>query len=250
MSDKQDGEPKRSIWFRLWPLYLVVLVLGGAYALGLQHYLSFEYLGKQQEALKRLVADRPVLTGAGYVALYMLVVAVSLPGSAVLTMAGGLLFGVVAGASLAVVGATLGAVLLFLAARYAIGDWLAGKGGKFIDKVRKGLEKDGFSYLLALRLIPVLPFWLVNLAPAMAGMRLLPFAAATFLGIIPGTAVYASVGNGIGAVLAEGKTPDFSIILRPAIILPLVGLALLALLPVAWRWWKGGDGEESKHGDG
>lgn len=177
----------------------------------------------------------PVLAGAIYVAAYIVIVAISLPGSLVMTIAGGLLFGTAIGAACAVVGATAGAVLLFLAARYAIGDLLAARAGPFMERIRAGLEADGFSYLLALRLVPVFPFWLMNLAPALVRMRLAPFAAATFLGIIPGTAVFASVGAGLGAVLAEGRQPDVSVALRPQVILPLLGLALISLLPIAVR---------------
>ena len=107
-----------------------------------------------------------------------------------------------------------------------------------MERIRPGLERDGFSYLLALRLIPLFPFWLVNLAPALVRMPLRTFVGATLLGIVPGTFVFASVGAGLGAVLAEGRQPDLSVILRPAVLLPLLGLALLSLLPVAWRRWK------------
>ena len=223
---------------RLWPAAVVLLALAAAYAFGVQHYLSFEVLGQQQNRLRDVAADHPLLAPAGFVLLYVLVVAISLPGSTVLTIAAGLVFGTLLGAACAVVAATTGAVLLFLAARYALGDWLAARAGPLTGRIREGLRRDGFSYLLALRLIPVAPFWLVNLAPALVGMRLGPFAAATFLGIIPGTTVFASIGAGIGAVLAQGKQPDLGAVFRPGVILPLLGLALLSLLPVAWRRWK------------
>ncbi|MCI0755091.1 TVP38/TMEM64 family protein [Teichococcus vastitatis] len=229
-------------WQRLWPVLLVILALAAAYGLGLQRTLSFAYLGEQRQFLQALVAARPAAAALGYGLLYALAVALSLPGATVLTMAGGLLFGTLAGAAVAVLGATLGAVLLFLAARHAVGDWLAARAGPMMNRIRPGLERDGFSYLLALRLLPLFPFWLVNLAPALVRMRLGTFALATLIGIIPGTLVFASVGAGIGSVLDEGRQPDLSIILRPAVLLPLIGLALLALLPVAWRRWKASHG--------
>ncbi|WP_376100159.1 TVP38/TMEM64 family protein [Roseomonas sp. CCTCC AB2023176] len=136
-------------------------------------------------------------------------------------------------------GATTGAVLVFLAARYALADWLEARFGRLLSRIRPGLQRDGFSYLLALRLLPLLPFWLVNLAPALMGMRLRTFAAATAIGIIPGSFVFASVGAGIGGILADGRRPDLSVILQPSVLLPLLGLALLALAPVAYRHWKG-----------
>jgi uncharacterized membrane protein YdjX (TVP38/TMEM64 family) len=223
---------------RWWPAALVLAALGAAYALGLQRDLSFAALAHNRQMLEGFVTAHPAAAAAAFVALYVGVVAVSLPGSLVLTLTGGFLFGTVLGACCAVVGATLGAVLLFLAARHAVGDWLAARAGPFMAKLRAGLERDGFSYLLAIRLIPVVPFWLANLAPALAGMRLLPFALATLLGIIPATIVFASVGAGIGAVLQQGGTPDLSVVLRPAVLLPLLGLACLSLAPVAYRRWR------------
>ena len=101
--------------------------------------------------------------------------------------------------------------------------------------MRPGLERDGFFYLLTIRLIPVLPFWLVNLAPALVGMPFGAFAAATAIGIIPGTAVFAGIGAGLGDVLAAGGRPDLGVLLAPEILLPLLGLAALSLLGVWWR---------------
>jgi uncharacterized membrane protein YdjX (TVP38/TMEM64 family) len=104
-----------------------------------------------------------------------------------------------------------------------------------MDRIALILERDGFNALLALRLIVVVPFWLANLAPALVGMRLAPFALATFIGIIPGTAVFASIGAGLGDILAAGNVPDLRAVASPSILLPLTGLALLSLLPIAWR---------------
>ncbi len=227
---------------RFWPLLIVVAAASLAYALGLQRILSLHFLGEQQQALRAHVGENPVLAAAAFLGIYVGTVALSLPGAVILTLAGGLLFGTVAGAALAVAGATSGAVLLFLAARSALGGWLAGRAGGLLDRIRPGLERDGFSYLLALRLLPVVPFWLVNLAAALVGMRLGSFVLGTLLGIIPATAVFASVGDGLGSVLEAGRDPDLSILLRPAVIGPLLALAILALLPVAWRHWKAARG--------
>lgn len=223
---------------RFWPLLLVLAALALAFALGLHRHLSFEALARQHAALGEAVAARPLLSPLAYVAAYAAAAALSLPGAVVITLAGGLLFGTLFGGALAVLGATLGATLLFLAARHALGGWLAGRAGPLMARIRPGLERDGFSFLLALRLLPLFPFWLVNLAPALVRMPLHTFFGATLLGILPGTFVFASVGAGLGTVLAEGRQPDLSIILRPAVLLPLIGLALLSLLPVAWRRWK------------
>jgi len=220
---------------RLWPLLLLLAVLAAAWALGVRSYLSWAALAREQSALHALVAAHPWRSAAAYVALYAVAVGVSLPGGVVLTVAGGLLFGAALGAALAVLGASLGAVLLFLAARHALAGFLAARAAPLLARIGPGLQRDGFSYLLALRLLPVFPFWLVNLAPALLGMRLAPYAAATALGVIPATVVFAGLGAGVGGVLAAGGRPNVSLILAPHVLLPLLGLAALSLAPVLWR---------------
>ena len=227
---------------RLWPLLPVLLIFGLGYTFGLQDELNWTTLARREAELRSLVAAHPFAMAAGGVAVYALAVAVSFPGAVVLSVTSGLMFGTVLGAAVTVTGATTGSVLIFLAARSALAPFLAARAGPFIERFRAGLDRDAFSYIVALRLIPVIPFWLVNLAPALLGVRLLPFAAATFLGIIPATTVFASLGAGIGTVLAAGGRPDLTIILTPPVLLPLLGLAALALLPIAWRSWKNRDG--------
>jgi uncharacterized membrane protein YdjX (TVP38/TMEM64 family) len=226
---------------RFAPLLLILAALAIAYALGLQRQLSWAALAAHQAALRTWVHADPLATAAGYLAVYALAVAISFPGAIWITVTGGLLFGTALGAALAVCGATIGAVLLFLAARSALGPLLARRAGRLLDRVQPGLRRYGFSYVLALRLIPVVPFWLINFAAALSGVRLDHFAVATFVGIIPATIVFASIGAGIGGVLAAGRTPDLSIILSAPVLLPLLGLAVLSLLPVAWRHWRGGN---------
>lgn len=223
---------------RSWPLLLVLAALAAAYRGGLGRYLSFQELARQQTALQAYAAAQPMLSAAAYIALYVAAAALMMPGAAVLTVAGGLVFGTIAGAACTVAGATAGAVLLFLAARHALAGWVTSRAGALLDRIRPGLERDGLSYLLALRLLPIVPFWLVNLAAGLVCMPLPVFALDTFLGIIPGTVVFASIGAGLGDVLAAGLAPDLSLVVRPAIILPLLGLALLSLMPVAWRRWQ------------
>jgi uncharacterized membrane protein YdjX (TVP38/TMEM64 family) len=224
---------------RLWPLLLPVALFVAAYASGLHRQLSWSALAAHQSELRQIVLRHPGLASSAYVAVYAAVVAISIPEGVVLTIAGGLLFGTAAGGALAVTGAWVGAVLLFLAARTTLGALLAARAAPYLDRVRPGLQRDGFSYLLAIRLLPIVPFWLVNLAPALVGMDFVPYAAATFLGIIPATFVFASVGAGVAGVLAQGRQPDLAVIFTPRILLPLCGLALLSLAPVAWRRWRG-----------
>lgn len=226
---------------RFWPLALLLAAIAAAWGVGLAQQISWASLARHQAALGAWVAAHPVASPALYVLIYAVAAALSMPESAVLTVAGGLLFGTLFGGLLAVVGSSAGAIALFLAVRYHLAEAIARRGGKFIDSVRQGLERDGFSYLLAIRLVPALPFWLVNLAAALSGVRLMPYAAATVLGIMPATFIYASIGAGIGEVLAAGGRPDLAVIFSPRVLGPLIALAALSLLPVAWRYWKRSD---------
>ncbi|MCB4820693.1 TVP38/TMEM64 family protein [Roseicella aerolata] len=226
---------RRRPWLRLWPLALLLAAIGLAYALGLHRVLSFEALAEHRATLAGFVAARPVPALLLYVLTYVVVVGFSLPGATVMTLAGGFLFGPWLGAAAAVAGATIGACLLFLAARHALADSLARRAGPRLGKLREALARDGFWYLLSLRLLPVLPFWFVNLAPALAGMPLAPYAAATFLGIIPASLVFAGIGAGLGQVFESGGRPDLTVIFSPGILLPLLGLAALSLLGAWWR---------------
>lgn len=228
---------------RRWVPLLVLLCLAAlAYAAGLHRHLTWAALAANQATLAAWVAAHPLAAPLAAAALYAAAVALSLPGAVILTLACGLLFGAALGGAVALLGATSGAVAVFLIARHAFADLLARRFGTLAARLRPGLERDGFAYLLALRLIPAFPFWLVNLAPALAGMRLAPFAAATFLGIMPAAFVYAGIGAGLGEALAAGRQPDLGTILTPGVLAPLLGLAILALLPVAWRHWKGAHG--------
>jgi len=219
---------------RLVPLGLLV-VAGIAFIVAGGHkYLSFAALSENRDWLCSLVTSWGIVAALLYVAVYGLLVALSVPGAAVLTIAGGFLFGTWLGALCAVIGATLGATMIFLAARAGLGG-LAQRAGRVAGKVEAGFRADAFNYLLVLRLVPIFPFWLVNLVPALVGVRLTTYVLATFLGIIPGTFVYASIGNGLGDVVEE---PDLRILFKPSVLVPIVGLALLALIPVGYKRWR------------
>src|SRR5919106_1568008 len=223
---------------RLWPLAVLGLAIGTFFALRLDMYLTFEALRENRALLSQFVAQHAVLASILYLAVYATVIAASLPGGAVLTVTGGFLFGAIAGTLHVVVAATLGATLLFLIARTAFGDALRARAGAFLKKMEAGFRENAFNYLLVLRLIPLFPFWLVNLVPAFLGVPLGTYVLATFLGIIPGSLVYTSAGSGLGEVFDRGETPDLGIIFEPQIIGPILGLCLLALLPVAYRKYK------------
>ncbi|MFO0159569.1 MAG: TVP38/TMEM64 family protein, partial [Alphaproteobacteria bacterium] len=162
-------------WRRFLTPLAVLVLFGLIWAMGLQRFLTLEALAAQREALAALVAARPLLAGLLYVVAYVAVVAFSLPGGAVMTLAGGLLFGVWLGAALAVLGATVGAAVLFLLARSAFAPLVAGRAEGLLGRLRAGLARDGFFYLLSLRLVPVFPFWLLNWAPALLGMAFAPY---------------------------------------------------------------------------
>ncbi|MBX9699588.1 MAG: VTT domain-containing protein, partial [Acetobacteraceae bacterium] len=204
-------------------------------ATGLHRLLSFEALAEHRAALLGIVALRPVVAALGFALLYVAVIAFSLPGGAVMSLAAGFLFGPWIGTGIAVMAASAGACLVFLGARHALGHTLAERGGPLLAKVGEELRRDGFWYLLSLRLIPVVPFWLANLAPALAGMPFRGYALATLIGIIPGTAVFVGIGAGLGQVFDAGGRPDLGVILSPGILLPLLGLAGLSLLGAWWR---------------
>lgn len=223
---------------RFWPLALLFAAIAAAWACGLTQHISWAALARHQAVLVTWVASHPVAAPLLYMLIYAAAVLLSVPEAAVLTVAAGLLFGTLSGGILAVLGSSAGAVALFLAVRSQLAGAIAARRGRLLDAVRTTLRRDGFSYLLAIRLVPAFPFWLVNLGAALSGMRLLPFAAATVLGIMPATFIYASIGAGLSDVLSSGGSPDLALIFSPHILGPLVGLAALSLLPVAWRRWK------------
>jgi uncharacterized membrane protein YdjX (TVP38/TMEM64 family) len=218
---------------RLVPLGLLAAAWIAFMLAGGNRYLSFAVLAENRDWLCSLVQHWGLLAAFGYIAIYGALVALSVPGAAVMTIAGGFLFGTWTGAVCAVIGATLGATALFVAARAGLGG-LTRRAGRFAAKLEAGFRADAFSYLLVLRLVPIFPFWLVNLVPALVGVRLATFVLATFLGIIPGSFVYASLGSGLGSVVEE---PDLAIVFEPRVLLPVVGLALLALIPVGYKRW-------------
>jgi uncharacterized membrane protein YdjX (TVP38/TMEM64 family) len=215
---------------RLAPLAILAIAGISFVVLGGHRYLTFAALAENRAWLCGVVAHWGAGAVLGYILIYTAVVALSVPGGAVLTIAGGFLFGRWLGGACAVIGATVGASCIFLAARAGLSG-LVRRAGRF-DKLEAGFRANAFNYLLVLRLVPLFPFWLVNLVPALAGVGLRTFLLATFIGIIPATFVYASLGEGLGEVVEQ---PDLQILFRPSLLAPIIGLALLALVPV---WYK------------
>src|SRR5499426_2883661 len=186
---------------RLVPLIVIAVASGVVIAMGWQRQLSFETLARHYETLRAFIAAHEVSAVAAYVALYIVAVALSIPVGAYLTVTGGILFGAVLGGAAAVVGATIGAICIFLIAKSAIGEYFLRRAGRLAEKVAEGFRADAFNYLLFLRLVPVFPFWLVNLVPAVCGVGLCTFVTATAIGIIPGTFAYAYFGAGLDSAL-------------------------------------------------
>ena len=255
----QNGTERATSWLkRLWPLALLIAGAALVLAMGWQKYLSLETLAENRESLRAFIDANMLLAILAFVALYAVTVALSLPGGAVLTLAGGLLFGWFLGGIASVIGATLGAVMVFVIAKSALSEFLAAKASPWLDRFRQGFQEDAFNYLLFLRLVPIFPFWLVNLAPALLGVSFTTYLLTTILGIIPGTFAYSLAGNGLDSVIeaqqaahqsclakmgAGGQescpyTLDPGALVTPELIAGLVALGLVALVPVLVKWFR------------
>ena len=232
----QTDEGQRRSWVsRAVPLLVVAAGIGAFFALGLDRYLSFEALKENRAFLQEWTAEHSVLSAVIFIAAYCVMVALSLPGAVWATLAGGFVFGTWMGGLYVVIGATLGALLIFLIARYALADFFRAKAGNAVKRMEAGFNDNALSYMFVLRLIPLFPFWLVNLVPAFLGVSVRTYIVGTFFGIMPGSLVYASVGNGLGTVFEAGGTPDLGIIFKPEILLPILALAALSLVPVIYK---------------
>jgi len=217
---------------RVWLALSVVALIVGLRASGVADTLSLDTLAAHREALSAFVAANLVLAALGYVLLYIVAVAFSFPGAVFITLAGGFLFGAVGGTALTVVGATIGATLIFLLAQRIFGaDALSRMGPKAVA-LGEGIRRNAASYLLVLRLVPLFPFFLVNLVPAFVGVRLPIYVITTAIGIMPGTAVFSLAGAGLGDVLALGGGFEVRSVLTPEIIGALLGLAALSLAAI------------------
>ncbi|MDQ6987643.1 MAG: TVP38/TMEM64 family protein [Mariprofundaceae bacterium] len=226
-------------WQRLLPVLVLFAGLAAFFALDLNRYLSFSALAEHRVALLAWVDANRLLPPLIYMLIYVAVVAFSLPGGAVMTISGGFLFGALMGGIYAVAGATLGATALFLIAKTSLGDYLLAKAGPVVKKMQAGFEENALSYMFVLRLMPLFPFFLVNLAPAFLGVPLRIYFIATFFGIMPATFVFALVGAGLGSVFDSGQSFSLQGVLTPQMMAALGGLALLALLPVFYKKIKG-----------
>ena len=233
---------------KLWPLALLLGLFGLLYAMGWHQYLSLTNLYEQKTWLRATIDQHLLIALAAFITLYIVTTALSLPGALALTIAGGFLFGWVEGSIATVIGATIGAFLLFLIVRYSVGNQLVSKAGPLVGKLADGLQKDAFNYLLFLRLVPAFPFFVVNIAPAIFGVKASTYLITTFLGIIPGTVAFSMAGSSLDSVFAAQGAPyeackaagghDCQLSIHPGalvtheLIIALVALSVVSLIPI------------------
>ena len=259
MGEASDHANRAIGWLkRLWPLFLLLGTCAFVLAMGWHRYLTLQELAENRQTLRGLMDANMALSLAAFIALYAATVTLSLPGGAVLTIAGGFLFGWFLGGVASIIGATIGACAVFLVARSSLGDFLAARAGPWLSRFRQGFQEDAFSYLLFLRLVPIFPFWLVNLAPGLLGVSFATYVVTTILGIIPGTFAYSLAGNGLDSLIeaqqamhqsclakigpgGQESCPyalDPGALLTPELIAGLVALGLVALVPVVVKWFR------------
>ena len=251
-----DKIPARGWGFRRFgPLVAVAAAMGLVFALGWHNHLSLENVVAQRDRFHGVLAKHPIPSVLVYMVVYIASVALSLPGGLILTIAGGLLFGSLVGGLAAVMAATIGATLVFLIARTAVGETFSARAGPWLAKLSDGFKEEALSYMLFLRLVPAFPFWFVNIAPAVLGVPLKTFVIGTFLGIIPATFAFASAGAGLDSVVLAAKHEyaacvalkgvgackmkiHASSLLTRELILALLLLGLVALIPVVLKRWR------------
>ncbi len=248
---------------RYLPVIILVAIIALVLSQGWHQYLTLEQIAKNRNWLKEMVENQWFWAILAYFLIYVAAISLSLPGGVLLTITGGFLFGPNIGGSVTVIAATVGASLLFLIAKTSLGETLAAKAGPWLSKLSEGFQENALSYLLFLRLVPAFPFWLVNLAPALLGVRLKTFVIGTLVGIIPGTFAFAYVGAGLDSIIEAtqmefkkclmqqmstgGKETNCSFSLNPTtlitkeLLIAFIALGFVALIPVAvqkWKAWK------------
>ncbi len=233
---------------RFLPLLVLITVLALFYIFDLGRFISFEALAEHKAWLSAWVAAHAIIAPLLYILAYIAVVAFSLPGGLVMTISGGLLFGANLGALYAVSGATIGATALFLIAKTSLGDFLLARAGESVKKMQAGFADNALSYMFVLRLVPLFPFFLVNLAPAFLGVPLRIYVIATFFGIMPATFVFALTGSGLGAVLDQGGDISLAHVMTPQLMAAFAGLALLAMVPVIYKKFQSKSGTADERG--
>lgn len=255
MAIKHGGGSTRPSAIRRWlPVAIVALAMAAVAGMGWHRALTFENLAVQRDALRSFVDAHLLLGVLLYMAVYALSVALSLPGGLVLTITGGLLFGVGIAAPVTIVAATVGATLVFLIAKSSFGAALAERAGPWLERFRGGFEREGFSYMLFLRLVPF-PFFIINIAPALLGVPLRTFVGGTLIGIIPGTFAFSYLGDTLDRVAVDAKsaydacvaakgaasctlTIELSQLPIRQILVALTLIGVIALIPPVLKRWR------------
>ena len=257
-TETQAGRPVK----RWLPLLTLIAAMAVVFGMGWHRLLSFETIGRNYADLRSFIDTNLVGALALYMVAYVAVVALSLPGGLVMTLAGGLLFGWQVGAVAAVVAATVGAGALFLIAKTSIGETLTKRAGPWLARLREGFQENALSYMLFLRLVPVFPFFIVNLAPALLGVPFSTYILGTFIGIIPGTVAFSVAGSGLGSVVEaqnavhaaclerQSREPnlectytiDTGNLITGELIAAFVLIGMVALIPVAVKSWSARNG--------
>lgn len=233
-------KPKPAL-MRHAPLAAILIAAAVGYVT-LGDYLSFETLRENREALLAYRDSHYIAMTLFFVALYYVIVAFSLPGAAVASVTGGFLFGLAAGTALNVAAASLGAITIFLAARWGLGRTLAARmdaSEGTLKRITTQLREHEISVLLLMRLVPAVPFFVANLLPALVGVKFVNYALTTVIGVIPGALVFTWIGVGVGEVFDRGESPDLSLLWEPQVIGPILGLCVLAALPIAIKSVRG-----------
>tara|TARA_B100000686_G_scaffold2858_1_gene3058 strand:- start:209 stop:967 length:759 start_codon:yes stop_codon:yes gene_type:complete len=252
MSEQQTPAKatKRLNWRRFWPIAIVVAGFVAYFALGLDRFVTLDALREHRSELIDFVAANAVVASLLFVCVYAGATALSLPGGLVLSLTGGFLFGTWLGGVLAAIGATIGASIIFLIAKTSLGDAMMERAGPMIKKMEAGFQRDAVSYMLILRLVPLFPFWLVNIVPAFLSVSFRTYFVTTAVGILPAAFIYTGVGNGLGHLFEIGADPNLGVIFELQFLCPLLGLAVLALIPVGYNRWRGRSGELVKNANG
>ena len=238
-------EKKESpIWIKLWPVYVIAAGLALAVSQGWHQYLTLESLSENAVWLDELVRNNLVLVLAGYILVYAAATTFIIPGG-VLTIAGGFLFGLYIGTPATIIAATVGASILFFAAKTSIGSVLRQIAGPFLERMESGFNENALSYMFALRLIPLFPFAVVNIAPGLLGAKYRDYLITTFFGIIPATLAYTWIGAAIKGTLLEGGEVDIGS-LASNFLPAFIALGVVSLIPVAYKKITGRNNEPAK----
>jgi uncharacterized membrane protein YdjX (TVP38/TMEM64 family) len=217
---------------RLLPLVVIAGLVAAFFTLGWNRYLSMDLIRDHGLALQAYAREHYWLALAAFIAVYALATASTIPGPVFLTLLGGLMFGPWVGALAQSTGATIGSVIIYGVYRTAIGDWLRSKfeaDAGFMDRFAKGLDRNAFVTLLTIRLIPSIPFVLVNASAGMLAAPLRPYILATFLGLLPSTFIYTWIGSQLGELMKQGTLPELVELTRQ-FFWPLMGVMFLSLL--------------------